>query len=314
MRNLDWNMLNQVFVHGYFHADLHPANLFVLQGNAIGYVDYGIVGSLPTDTRDSLTHYSWLLFHGDVDAAVTELMRWLSPTSTTDPEAARSYLISVHRAFVYEMGAADIETRGEPPADAAASPARPAAAEPVLAPRDGHHARDPRPLADVLSGHRRLPEDAGDARDDPPRARHQLRPACQRAAASSRATCASERCRSPTHGWPWSGSTKRPSGIRRSVRFLEFIEAQEPFIVEAQSTLLGFRRRMQAVRRRLVQLGVAVLVIGAVLYFVLREPDETRRMLPGGVDYDLVQYGLVVVLLLLIARIVLHMRKLNGDD
>ena len=62
VRNLDWNMLNQVFVHGYFHADLHPANLFVLPGNAIGYVDYGIVGSLPDDTRDSLTHYSWLLF------------------------------------------------------------------------------------------------------------------------------------------------------------------------------------------------------------------------------------------------------------
>ena len=68
--------------------------------------------------------------------------------------------------------------------------------------------------------------------------------------------------------------------IRRAVRFFEFIESQESFIVEAQSTLLGFRRRMQAVRRRLVQLGVAVLVVGAVLYFVLREPDETRRMLP----------------------------------
>jgi len=102
--------------------------------------------------------------------------------------------------------------------------------------------------------------------------------------------------------------------VRRAVRFLEFIEAQEPFIVEAQSTLLGFRRRMQAVRRRLVQLGVAVLVIGAVLYFVLREPGETRRMLPGGVDYDLVQYGLLIVLLLLIGRIVLDMRRINGED
>ena len=29
-RHLDWNMLNQVFVFGYFHADLHPANIFVL--------------------------------------------------------------------------------------------------------------------------------------------------------------------------------------------------------------------------------------------------------------------------------------------
>ena len=102
--------------------------------------------------------------------------------------------------------------------------------------------------------------------------------------------------------------------MRRALRFVEFIESQEPFIVEAQSTLLGFRRRMQAIRRRLVQLGVAVLVVGAVLYFVLREPDETRRMLPGGVDYSLVHYGLLVVLLLLIGRIVFDMRRLNGDD
>ena len=39
-------MLNQVFVFGYFHAD-HPANLFVLPGDEIGYVDFGIVGQLP---------------------------------------------------------------------------------------------------------------------------------------------------------------------------------------------------------------------------------------------------------------------------
>ena len=68
VRHLDWNMLNQVFVFGYFHADLHPANLFVLADDAIGYVDFGIVGQLPDRVRDSLTRYSWLLFRGEVEA------------------------------------------------------------------------------------------------------------------------------------------------------------------------------------------------------------------------------------------------------
>ena len=72
-------MLNQVYVFGYFHADLHPANLFVLPGDAIGYVDFGIVGQLPNRVRDSLTRYSWLLFRGEVESAVLELMRWLAP-------------------------------------------------------------------------------------------------------------------------------------------------------------------------------------------------------------------------------------------
>ena len=67
VRHLDWNMLNQVYVFGYFHADLHPANLFVLPGDAIGYVDFGIVGQLPDRVRDSLAQYSWRLFRGEVE-------------------------------------------------------------------------------------------------------------------------------------------------------------------------------------------------------------------------------------------------------
>ena len=308
VRNLDWNMLNQVFVHGYFHADLHPANLFVLPGNAIGYVDYGIVGSLPADTRDSLTHYSWLLFQGDVDAAVKELMRWLAPTTGTDPEAARSYLVSVHRSFVYEMGASDTESRGEPAAAEGATSAR--------APRQNPYSR----LAmDTMRGIRehqltfspgivaylKMLVMLGTIRHELAisydlRAnvrRFFTRYMRQRALALADPRLASERF--------YEASIR----MRRALRFVEFIESQEPFLVEAQSTLLGFRRRMQAIRRRLVQLGLAVLVVGGVLYFVLREPDETRRMLPGGVDYSWVHYGLLVVLLLLIVRIVFDMRR-----
>jgi ubiquinone biosynthesis protein len=313
VRNLDWNMLNQVFVHGYFHADLHPANLFVLPGNAIGYVDYGIVGSLPADTRDSLTHYSWLLFQGDVDAAVKELMRWLAPTTGTDPEAARSYLVSVHRSFVYEMGASDTDSGGEPAATEGATAARP--------PRQNPYSR----LAmDTMRGIRehqltfspgivaylKMLVMLGTIRHELAisydlRAnvrRFFTRYMRQRALALADPRLASERF--------YEASIR----MRRALRFVEFIESQEPFIVEAQSTLLGFRRRMKAIRRRLVQLGLAVLVVGGVLYFVVREPDETRRMLPGGVDYSWVHYGLLAILLLLVVRIVFDMRRIDGGD
>jgi predicted unusual protein kinase regulating ubiquinone biosynthesis (AarF/ABC1/UbiB family) len=103
VRHLDWNMLNQVYVFGCFHADLHPANLLVMPGNAIGYVDFGIVGQLPATVRASLTRYSWLLFRWDLEAAVRELMRWLAPTAGTDTAAARQDLIRVHQAFLYHV-------------------------------------------------------------------------------------------------------------------------------------------------------------------------------------------------------------------
>jgi ubiquinone biosynthesis protein len=41
----------QVFRDGFFHADVHPGNLFVLETGAIGAVDFGIMGRLDFSTR-----------------------------------------------------------------------------------------------------------------------------------------------------------------------------------------------------------------------------------------------------------------------
>ncbi|HXP02678.1 MAG TPA: 2-polyprenylphenol 6-hydroxylase [Stellaceae bacterium] len=42
---------NQVFRDGFFHADLHPGNMFVEPGEAIAVVDFGIMGRLDRKTR-----------------------------------------------------------------------------------------------------------------------------------------------------------------------------------------------------------------------------------------------------------------------
>ena len=42
---------NQVFRDGFFHADLHPGNMFVDPDGAIAVVDFGIMGRLDQDTR-----------------------------------------------------------------------------------------------------------------------------------------------------------------------------------------------------------------------------------------------------------------------
>lgn len=93
--NLTWNLLNQIYRFGYFHADLHPANLFVLPDNVIGYVDFGIVGKLPPEVRESLAHYAWNLYEGNTDRAAEEFMRWVSPSEGTDTGAARVELTRV---------------------------------------------------------------------------------------------------------------------------------------------------------------------------------------------------------------------------
>ena len=45
-------ILKQILSYGLFHADPHPGNMFLLPGNRLGLVDYGIVGRTDPDQDD----------------------------------------------------------------------------------------------------------------------------------------------------------------------------------------------------------------------------------------------------------------------
>lgn len=49
-KNLALSYFEQIFVHGFFHADPHPGNLLILSTGEICYLDFGMMGSiLPRD-------------------------------------------------------------------------------------------------------------------------------------------------------------------------------------------------------------------------------------------------------------------------
>jgi ubiquinone biosynthesis protein len=307
VRQLDWNMLNQVYVFGYFHADLHPANLFVLPGNAIGYVDFGIVGQLPDDVRESLSRYSWLLFRGEVEDAIGELMRWLAPTSATDAEAARRQLVRIHQAFFYELSGL--------------SPTRPGQAGPL-----GHAADNPysKLAVDTMKSIR-----ANELQLSPSivaylkmlvtlgTIRHQLASNYDLAPNVRRFFARLIRQEIATWLDPRSamdrvyGASVR---LRHAMEFVDFIEAQRPVILAAEQSLFGFRRRMRSARRRLVSLGVSAILVGAVLYVVLANPDGTRRLLPREIEYTWVHIGLLAILVVIVASLIAYIRGLSRED
>ena len=51
MNNAAASLFNQVFRDGFFHADLHPGNVFVDAKGALAVVDFGIMGRLDRNTR-----------------------------------------------------------------------------------------------------------------------------------------------------------------------------------------------------------------------------------------------------------------------
>jgi predicted unusual protein kinase regulating ubiquinone biosynthesis (AarF/ABC1/UbiB family) len=308
VRHLDWNMLNQVFVFGYFHADLHPANLFVLPGDAIGYVDFGIVGQLPDRVRDSLTRYSWLLFRGEVESAVRELMRWLAPGPATDTATARWQLIRVHQAFLYDTVAERSRVTSGAPGPTRRTTENPYSrlAVDILETIREHDLS----LSSSIVAYLKMLVTLGTLR-------HEL--AVSYDLPSNVRRFVRKLARQQGMAWldPRRTLDRLYAGtgrLQRALEFVEFLEAQEPVIIEAQNSLFGFRRRIRNARRRLVSLGMSVLVVGAALYLVLAYPDDTRRMLPGGMDYTWVHLGLLAGLLILIVTLVRHVRGLGRDD
>src|SRR6185503_5683245 len=66
-RHIIRNFVGDVFRHGLFHADLHPANLLVLPGEVVGYVDFGITGVLSGYSRRHLVALTLACTRGDVN-------------------------------------------------------------------------------------------------------------------------------------------------------------------------------------------------------------------------------------------------------
>lgn len=50
-------VFDQIFTHGFFHADPHPGNLFVLEGNILSFIDFGMMGSLRPEHLQFLGKY-----------------------------------------------------------------------------------------------------------------------------------------------------------------------------------------------------------------------------------------------------------------
>jgi ubiquinone biosynthesis protein len=63
-------ILEQALVHGFFHADPHPGNLFWLPGNRICCIDYGMMGSLDQERIDELLAYLVGILTRDLDKII----------------------------------------------------------------------------------------------------------------------------------------------------------------------------------------------------------------------------------------------------
>jgi ubiquinone biosynthesis protein len=63
-------ILKEVFEDRFFHGDPHPGNFFVLPGNVIAAVDFGIIGRIDEETADHLTTLLSAIVGRDIEKVI----------------------------------------------------------------------------------------------------------------------------------------------------------------------------------------------------------------------------------------------------
>jgi ubiquinone biosynthesis protein len=66
--------LEQIFVHGFYHADPHPGNLFALDGERVGFTDFGRCGTISKVGREQLADLFMAIIDDDAGLAVDTLL------------------------------------------------------------------------------------------------------------------------------------------------------------------------------------------------------------------------------------------------
>lgn len=84
-------MFDQLFTHGFFHADPHPGNIFVTPGTdtgwALSYVDFGMMGAVPDNLRGGMQKLVIAVATRDAKGLVSAIrdMGMLLPTAESAP-------------------------------------------------------------------------------------------------------------------------------------------------------------------------------------------------------------------------------------
>jgi ubiquinone biosynthesis protein len=70
--------LSQIFDHGFFHADPHPGNIFVLPDNIICLLDFGMVGTIDRNTKENFVDLVDSIVRRDESMAAHHILKLTS--------------------------------------------------------------------------------------------------------------------------------------------------------------------------------------------------------------------------------------------
>ena len=93
-------IIRMIFRDGFFHADLHPANMIAMEGGKIGFIDLGMVGQFDSELRNRLFYYFYSLSEGDSANAARYLTALCYAGVRSDPNGFRRAVEDLNRRWL----------------------------------------------------------------------------------------------------------------------------------------------------------------------------------------------------------------------
>lgn len=94
-------MMEQIFVHGFFHADPHPGNVFVLPDNVVCFIDFGQMGRLSMRDREDFTDLVLDLVTGNEERIVDGVLKVTVQLGEIDRENLTRDLAGMMDLYLY---------------------------------------------------------------------------------------------------------------------------------------------------------------------------------------------------------------------
>jgi ubiquinone biosynthesis protein len=94
------SIIRMIFRDGFFHADLHPGNLLILNDREVGFIDLGMVGRFDRDMQKRMFYYMYSLTMGDAHNAARYLSSIALAGPDTDLEGFRSALAELYERWL----------------------------------------------------------------------------------------------------------------------------------------------------------------------------------------------------------------------
>ncbi len=94
-------VMEQIFIHGFFHADPHPGNIFIMPDNRICFLDFGMMGSVSSQERHDFARLLNNILKAEEDRIIQGVLKFVYYENEPDHDSLQRDICDIIDQNIY---------------------------------------------------------------------------------------------------------------------------------------------------------------------------------------------------------------------